>query len=270
MSHPRVAACFVSAATVALGSALTATPVFAAESTQTDAAENYAALGDSYASGVGTREYIDEDCLRSAMGYPQLWSDSHDVASFEFAACSGATTDDLNANQLGALSEDTTLVTVTIGGNDIGFSDVVQDCLLGTNSGCDEAVSAGEAKARDELPAKLDETYANIASGAPNAEVIVVGYPRLTDLGDCGIPGFSEAKRERLNAGADVLAGVIAERAAEAGYEFADPRDAFDGHGVCAETEWVNGPSTPVVESFHPNTDGYSQGYLPTVNEVTG
>lgn len=266
MSHLRAAASVVSAAAVAVGSTVLAAPAFA-EST---AAENYAALGDSYASGVGTREYIDEDCLRSEKGYPKLWSDAHEVANFEFVACSGATTDDLNANQLGALNEDTTIVTVSIGGNDIGFSDIVQDCLLGTDSGCDDAVSEGEAKARDELPGKLDTTYSNIASAAPNAEVVVVGYPRLTELGDCDIPAFSDAKRERLNEGADVLASVIEERASAAGFKYADPRSAFDGHGVCSSDEWVNGPSNPLVESFHPNADGYANGYLPTLTDITG
>lgn len=265
MRQLRVAVSVSSAAAIAVGSVLVATPAFAA-----DAAENYAALGDSYASGVGSREYIEEDCYTSKLGYPQLWADSHDVASFEFAACSGATTEDLNANQLDALSEETTTVTVSIGGNDIGFASVVQDCLLGDYPLCDEAVTEGERQAQEELPAKLQETYANITAGAPNARVVVVGYPRLTDLGDCNIPGFTVEERERLNIGADVLADVISEQASAAGFEFVDTRDAFDGHGVCADDEWINGPSHPLRESFHPKAVGYEQGYLPAINAVTG
>ncbi|GAA4617991.1 SGNH/GDSL hydrolase family protein [Saccharopolyspora hordei] len=255
------------AAVVAAASTMLAAPAIASP-----AAENYAALGDSYASGVGTREYFDDsgDCRRSPKAYAQLWADSHGVSSFTFNACSGAVTDDVVANQLSGLSADTTLVTISIGGNDVGFADVIQDCLLGTDSGCDSAVSEGEEKARNELPAKLDSTYAAIREAAPNAEVVVLGYPRLTELGDCGIPLFSDAKRQRINDGSDVLAGVISERAQAAGFTYADTRDAFDGHGVCSSEEWINGPSNPLVESFHPNVDGYAKGYLPVLESVTG
>lgn len=255
------------AATVVIGTSMIGAPAFAAQ-----ADTNYVALGDSFASGTGTRDYFEDsgDCLRSPKAYPQLWADANGATSFSFDACSGATTDDLNADQLGSLSADTTLVTVQIGGNDIGFATVIQNCLLGNDEACDGAVSDGEAQTRDELPAKLDATYAGIRSAAPNAEIVVVGYPRITELGDCGIPGFTDAKRERINAGADVLAEVISEQAQAAGFAYADPRDAFDGHGVCGDPEWINGPSTPLQESFHPNVSGHADGYLPTVESAIG
>ncbi|GAA3360580.1 MULTISPECIES: SGNH/GDSL hydrolase family protein [Saccharopolyspora] len=255
------------AATVVIGTSLTAGTAHAAQ-----ADENYAALGDSFASGTGTRDYFEDsgDCLRSPKAYPQLWADAHGAATFSFDACSGATTDDLNADQLGSLSADTTLVTVQIGGNDIGFADVIQGCLLGTDENCDSAVGDGEAATRDELPAKLDATYEGIRAAAPNAEIVVVGYPRINSTGDCGIPGFTETKRERINKGADVLAEVISERAEAAGFTYADPRSAFDGHGVCGDPEWINGPSTPLQESFHPNVTGHAEGYLPVVESAIG
>lgn len=266
MRHLRQAVCVAAATAVALGAV--AVPAFGAE-----ADTNYVALGDSYASGTGTREYFDDsgDCYRSPKAYAQLWADSHDVSSFAFDACSGAVTDDVLANQLGSLSEDTTLVTISIGGNDIGFADVIQDCLLGSNDSCDAAVSEGEDKARNELPDKLDATYSEITAAAPNAEVVVVGYPQINEpTGDCGVPGFNETKRQRINAGGDVLAGVIAEQAAAAGFTFADARAAFEGHGVCSDAEWINGPSSPLRESFHPNVDGHAEGYLPVVNAAMG
>ena len=264
MRYLREAVCVTAAATMTLAVAV---PAFAAE-----AAPNYVALGDSYSSGVGSRDYFEDsgDCLRSPKSYAQLWADSHG-ASLTFNACSGATTDDVNSNQLTGLSGDTTLVTISVGGNDVGFSGVVQDCLLGSDGSCDDAVSAAEEKGRTELPGKLDTTYANIKQAAPNAEVVVLGYPRLNQpTGSCGIPGFSEAKRQRINAGADALAEIISDRASAAGFKFADPRDVFDGHGVCSGSEWINGPSNPLQESFHPNVSGYAEGYLPTLNAVTG
>ncbi|GAA2789053.1 SGNH/GDSL hydrolase family protein [Saccharopolyspora taberi] len=264
MRYLRETLCATAAATMTLA---LAAPALAAE-----AAPNYVALGDSYSSGVGSREYFEDsgDCLRSPKSYAQLWADANGAA-LTFNACSGATTDDVNADQLSGLGADTTLVTISVGGNDVGFSGVVQDCLLGSDDSCDSAVSAAEEKGRSELPGKLDTTYANIKQAAPNAQVVVLGYPRLNQpTGDCGIPGFSEAKRQRINAGADVLAGVISERAEAAGFTFADPREVFDGHGVCSDSEWINGPSNPLQESFHPNASGYSEGYLPTLTAAIG
>ena len=256
---------------IAVVSGLSTVPA-SAESTSATAAENYVALGDSYASGTGTREYFEDsgDCLRSPKAYPQLWAESHEVSSFEFAACSGAVTDDVIADQLGSLSADTTLVTISIGGNDVGFVDVITRCLTGDDAACDSAVTEATEKARTELPAKLDSTYASIREAAPSAEVVVLGYPRINEMGDCGIPFYTEAKRQRINEGSDELASVIADRAAAAGFTFADARPAFDGHGVCADDEWINGPSNPVQESFHPDVDGHAKAYLPTLESVTG
>jgi lysophospholipase L1-like esterase len=264
MRHIRKLMC--TAAAFVAGSTLFAAPAFAATPIR------YVALGDSYSSGVGTRDYFPDSgsCLRGPKAYPQLWADQHHAASFTFAACSGATTDDVNANQIGSLSSDTTFVTISIGGNDVGFTNVVTQCLLLPDSVCADAVRASETKVRDELPAKLDATYAKIRAAAPHANVVVVGYPRLNTLGRCNIPGYTDAKRAVMNAGADVLASTISQRAAAAGFSYADPRQEFNGHGVCSGTEWINGPSNPIQESFHPNVDGHADGYLRTVDEITG
>ena len=258
MNQVRLVSC---AAAVALAGTVTAAPALASSA---ESAENYAALGDSYSSGVGTREYFDDsgDCLRGPKAYPQLWADANSPASFEFVACSGATTEEVSANQLGALDAETSLVTITVGGNDIGFTDVIQDCLLSDDAGCSGAVDAAEARMREELPGKLATTYGDISAGAPNATVVVLGYPRLNELGSCDIPGYTEAKRQRINDAADVLSEVTAAAADDAGFTYSDVRTAFDGHGVCGESEWINGPSNPLQESFHPNTDGHAQGYL--------
>ena len=172
MRHARNSAALLAA--VAVVSSLSTIPASAestSDSAAENAAENYVALGDSYSSGTGTREYFEDsgDCLRSPKAYPQLWADSHQVSSFEFAACSGAVTGDVIADQLGGLNADTTLATISIGGNDVGFADVITRCVAGTDSACDAAVTEAIEKARNELPAKLDATYASIREAAPNA-----------------------------------------------------------------------------------------------------
>ncbi|MBR7679350.1 lipase, partial [Streptomyces daliensis] len=85
------------------------------------------ALGDSYSSGVGAGDYDPDsgDCKRSANAYPQLWSAANAPSSFDFVACSGATTDDVLSGQLDALSDATGVVSISIGGNDVGFADTM-------------------------------------------------------------------------------------------------------------------------------------------------
>lgn len=233
-------------------------------------ATHYVALGDSYASGVGTDDYFPDsgECLRGPQAYPSLWAAANEPDEFTFAACAGATTSDV-AEQLSELDDSVTLVTLSVGGNDVNFASTVTSCLLGTDEACAREVAEGERQVREELPEKLDEVYAGITAAAPEAEVLILGYPRINEPGECPIPGYTEEKRERLNTGADTLTEVIAERAATAGFDYLDVRDAFAGHGVCGDVEWINGPRAVINESFHPNGSGHEQGYLPVLTAAT-
>src|SRR5690348_7087468 len=113
------------------------------------AAADYAALGDSYSSGVGTGSYtIDGACKRSVYAYPYLYAQAHPGTSLSFVACSGAKTSDLLANQIQAVTSTTTLVTMTIGGNDIGFANLIYQCTL---SDCSAALD----NTRANLEAKI-------------------------------------------------------------------------------------------------------------------
>lgn len=234
---------------------------------------SYAALGDSYASGVGAGGYDPASglCERSPRSYAALWAGSHAVSHFDFAACGGATTDDVLTKQLGGLDAATNLVTVTIGGNDAGFVEVVTTCILGTDSGCQLAVNVAKGYATSVLPAKLSHVYAAIRSRAPNARLIVLGYPRLFELtATCTVFGLDLAKRTALNGAADTLAGVVAARAGAAGATFVDARPAFAGHGICGPNAWLNPTTWPITDSYHPTQAGYRGGYLPALVGVTG
>lgn len=232
---------------------------------------DYVALGDSYASGAGTRTYdpASGSCLRSPAAYPSLWAASHEVSTFVFDACSGATTGDLLADQLSNLSVETDLVTVSIGGNDAGFSWVIRECQVGGAARCDAALTQAETFIAVELPARLDTAYGAIIEQASTARVIVMGYPQLFEPGVC-LNSINATVRARINGVADRLAAVLADRAAAADAEFLDTRAAFTGHRVCARDEWINGPSFPVVESYHPDVDGHQRAFLPTLVAATG
>src|SRR6266545_755931 len=210
-------------------------------------------------------------CSRSPRSYTALWARSHAVATFTSAACSGATTADVLNNQLGVLSAATTLVTITIGGNDAGFVSVVTTCLLGTDGACAFAVNNAKSFATGTLPARLDRTYAAIRSRAPHATVIVLGYPHLFEqTASCGLFGLNLTKRRTRNSAADTLAGVLAARAAAARDTFVDVRGSFAGHGICGSQPWINSTTWPVTDSYHPTSNGYRFGYLPALVGVTG
>lgn len=263
----RLASGVAALVTAALGAAMLGSPAHSV-------AGSYVALGDSYASGLGTRSYLDDgtECKRSAQAYPSLVAASAGYA-LDFRACSGATIPDVRSAQLSALSSSTQVVTLSVGGNDAGFADVLTECALpGWASDCDGAVDGAEAYIDGTLPNALSSLYSEVASRAPAADVTIVGYPRVFMGEDCNaLTWFSPEEQARLNATADRLNGLLASRASAAGFGFANPTSAFTGHAVCDDPEWLNGLSNPVSESFHPNVAGHRDGYAPLVGaRVTG
>ncbi|QSR28612.1 triacylglycerol lipase [Nocardioides aromaticivorans] len=232
------------------------------------AAPVYVALGDSYSSGVGTRSYIDDgtSCQRSNYAYPKLVASAKGY-SLSFKACSGATTSTVTNSQLSALSSSTSYVTISVGGNDAGFTGVITECAQpGWMSDCDGAINTAQSFINNTLPGRLGTLYASIRSKAPNAVVVVVGYPRLFMGEDCNAATwFSPAEETRLNQTADLLNSKLSAAASAKGFKWANPTSRFVGHAVCDDVEWLNGLSNPVSESYHPNRLGHSSGYKPLV-----
>ena len=239
----------------------------AAPAAAAGAAVNYVALGDSYSSGVGAGDYISGSgsCERSAKAYPQQWADAHSPASFVSVACSGATTADVLSSQVSALRASTTLVSITIGGNDAGFSSVMQTCALQTTSPCLHAIAAAESFVARQLPARLDTTLAAISAHAPSAKVVVLGYPDLYDLSKSGsCLGLSSQDRTALNQGAGDLDGALRAAARAHHDTFADVRGQFRGHEICDSGSWLHSVDLLAISSsYHPTAAGQDLGYLP-------
>ncbi|MFC7915020.1 SGNH/GDSL hydrolase family protein [Streptomyces sp. NPDC057386] len=259
---------FVSSLLLAVGTALTGAAT--AQASNNAVAGGYVALGDSYSSGVGAGSYISSsgDCKRSTKAYPYLWNAAHAPSSFTFAACSGARTDEVLANQLGGLSSSTGLVSISIGGNDAGFADVMTTCVLSSDSTCLSRINTAKAYVDSTLPGKLDAVYNAIRSKAPNARVVVLGYPRFYKLGTTCI-GLSETKRSAINAAADHLDNAIAQRAAAHGFVFGDVRTTFTGHEICSSSSWLHSVNwLNIGESYHPTAAGQSGGYLPVLTNA--
>lgn len=232
-------------------------------------ADNYVALGDSYASGTGAGSYGNSgSCLRSANAYAPLWAAAHG-ATLTFAACSGAATADVLNSQVNSVNAGTTLVTISIGGNDAGFSDVMVTCTLGSDGDCVNRVNQARSFAQTTLPGRLDSVYSAIRSRAPSARLVVLGYPRVFTSSSCW--WFSSTKRNAVNAAANELSTIIAGRAAAAGATYEDVRDNFSGHEVCTSSPWINGINLgSLVESYHPNAAGHRGAYLTALTGVTG
>jgi lysophospholipase L1-like esterase len=218
---------------------------------------NYVAQGDSYASGTGTREYYDSACQRSNHSYAKQLAAQFGL-NLSHVACSGARIPDVRANQLGALSAATNLVTISIGGNDAGFSSVITQCAKPFPFTCTGDINNARNFITNTLPGQLDALYTEIETRAPNAQVIVVGYPRLFNGEECNLLArISPAEQSSLNSVADLLASKTATVAAAHGFDFLDPRAAFNTHRICDDVEWLNGLSNPIGESYHPNRLGH-------------
>lgn len=266
-------------------------------------AGKYIAMGDSFASGEGAWDYEEgtdfddrddlwpfnddeEDhnrCHRSENAYAQILAADNDFADGnQFVACSGAVVDDFTDSngsntdeqaQLDALDENTSLVTLSVGGNDLGFADVLRDCVLNGEGGvgfidsCQEKHDDRITKRLPQLKQELIALYQKAKQQAPNARIIVVGYPPLFEENpedDYGNLLFAE-DQEWMNERAGDLNDILESAATEAGVEFADPTDAFRGHGVGSDDPWFNdldwgGPGMMAVDpsSFHPNAEGHA------------
>jgi lysophospholipase L1-like esterase len=244
---------------------------------------HYVALGDSYTAGplVPDQTGSPAGCLRSDHSYPYLVAAGTGAATFADVSCQGATTTDMthsqsvplgtNPPQAGALSAGTTLVTLQISGNDIGFSDIIIHCttLSLTNpfgSPCKNHYTSGGT---DRLRAKINAAAPKVAAdlqgihaGAPNARVLLVGYPViLPNSGDGCWPlvpiAFGDVPY--LRGVEKALNAMLATVAAANNATFVDTYAASVGHDVCQGpgTKWVEGliPTSPAVP-FHPNRLG--------------
>ena len=240
----------------------------------------YVALGDSYTAGplIPNQSLSPLGCLRSDRNYPHVVRPGlTDIATFRDPSCSGATTDDMansqgvtpgpNPPQFDSLTSDTRVVTLGIGGNDIGFSSIVENCARWNPFdpckddyviGSTDLIANRIAAAQPKVEAVLD----GIAARAPSAKVFVVGYPTVLPATGSGcwptVPvtptdtPYLRAKVQQLNA-------MLATAAASRGDLYVDTATSSVGHDFCksASVKWVEG-IVPVntAAPVHPNQNG--------------
>jgi lysophospholipase L1-like esterase len=226
-----------------------------------------AALGDSYSSGEGNPPYLAADgCDRSAQAWPLLAAAKLHWAVTNLA-CSGAQTTHVVSTPfkgqlpqvaaLAALRPRPDVVTITIGGNDIGFSNVGA-CFSPAIPDCTGIIAAADLTILTVLPGRLAETYRAVEAAAPWAKLVVVGYPRLvpshqSDVTECGSV-LTDPERRALNHAVDLLNGVIAVQARRAGARYVDVSRTLKGHELCTSDSWL----VPLTAqgAAHPNAEG--------------
>jgi lysophospholipase L1-like esterase len=218
----------------------------------------YAAVGDSFAAGVGAGSYLDSSCYRSSKSYPRLLDADANRRLVSFPACSGASTVETVA-QVATIATTAKVVTVTVGGNDVGFSDVMRNCFVLQSSSCQSSIDAGAAIAasqefRDDVAAVIAAIRARTE---PDAKVVVAGYPLLFHENSSGVnPKY--AWGDEVNDETVVLNGVIRSVAEANGAVFVDVMDDFAGHGISSASPWINDWSWfDTIRGFHPNATGY-------------
>ena len=219
------------------------------------------AIGDSYGSGVGSFIYYNDgtDCHRSPFAYPSQLAAATGL-SLTLAACSGATTADVLDEQVNLISRGTDYVTISVGGNDVGFNAVITQCALpGWLGRCSATIEAGLLTLSTELPGRLTNVYTTVKGKAWNATVVVTGYPLLFNGTDCNpLTFFTQSEMRQINAGTEKLNEVIRKQAEDAGFSYVSAAPAFIGHAWCDRQPWINGLTLPVVNSFHPNITGHT------------
>lgn len=200
--------------------------------------DHYVALGDSFAA-MGSRSAATSgpvECYRSADNYPSLLLADARVTAGDDVTCSSAVTADIPA-QAAALTPDTDLVTLSIGGNDIRFGEIAA-CFrraLTEPLDCPTLLDAPVSEQLTTLPGRLDEVHALISETSPDARVIGTGYLLLVASGEC--PELATIPEEHRAWAVDLtdrINAVVREAAERNDAEFVLPTDA-SAHSACAE-----------------------------------
>lgn len=296
-SRFRLSLAVVFVACVASLSVLLPVPAVAAPSASAGP-KSMVALGDSYASGPLVPVQYEQPwgCLRSSNNYAHQVAQALDLALTD-VTCGGASTKHMwethgvspeeqfaeygsafgyagpagNPPQLDALQPTTDIVTLQIGGNDIGFGGLATTCGQGALSGdgCQEAVAAEQPFERIAATApKIRAVLEEIHRRSPKAKIYVLGYPGIFKIGPearCEAMAVDESDAQYLRGVQEALNGMIQSVADEAALGYSEVTSYVDvygpsaGHTACdlPVLRWVE-PIVPVnaAAPVHPNLGG--------------
>ncbi|MBH1934636.1 SGNH/GDSL hydrolase family protein [Streptomyces sp. AV19] len=241
----------------------------------------YVALGDSYAAGAGIPAQSGGLCLRSDHNYGRLVAAALRSAAHQDVTCAAAKVSALTATQtdagipvngpqLDAVSRETSLVTLTVGGNDLGtsdlgFVDVVAACtaLAPTSpfgAPCRDHYKDTLGRRLDAAAPRLTQALRTIRERAPHARVLVTGYPSLipADAKKCvGKLPVTTGDVAYLRSVLGDLNSMVSRAAEGGGATYVDTLGPTEGHDGCSADPWIQGlvPTSPTLP-LHPDATG--------------
>jgi lysophospholipase L1-like esterase len=221
----------------------------------------YAALGDSFTAAPGIPTISNEACQRSDHNYPHLVAKQLDDVALTDVSCGGARSDavlqsqkqqsgHVQPPQIEAISTETDLITVGFGANDEDyvFTAAFQCLLLADfdpdGAPCRKSNATKISRLLERVHAGYLDTLEAIANRAPDARIIVVGYPRLLSDDTAGCRKrfpIAEGDVPFVRRSFDRLIATVERVAADAGVEYVDVATASEGHDICSEDPWING-----------------------------
>ncbi len=213
--------------------------------------------------------------MRSANNWPALLAAELKTREMKDVSCSGAPSADIlnpkvasdgtpMAAQIDALSADTELVTISIGGNDEGaYTRMVLACLGGayaSDSACSSFADTSLKPILERTTDRIATTLERIHEKAPQARIVMVGYLRLfPDPGGCAIPGLADTRIEPAAAAWEALDEAMRAGAERSDVEYVSMATASDGHVSCdGDQAWVTGLKAVPGDGalLHPNSAG--------------
>ncbi|MFJ9842321.1 SGNH/GDSL hydrolase family protein [Kitasatospora sp. NPDC101155] len=307
------------AVTLAAGLITPTTAQAAAKPATRAGALRWAALGDSYTAGVieatGDLTEPNDGCARTTGSYPELIRrDLGSLVSLRNVSCSGATSLDAYTNkqsplgrplpplgtdpnapyppvppQVDTVERDTDVITVGVGGNDLGFGGILKDCIelgaaaLGRGTPCKDKYDAQMPGRLAELRTDYSTMLGALRMKAPSARILAVGYPHLfpENANHCrygDLLQFATFTTGDLawarTAVLEPLNAIIAQDTAAQDDTFVDLYPATTGHSVCDADHWLDGALTSILPLkyavVHPNAKGQAFAAAQVEDAVLG
>lgn len=236
----------------------------AAATTGLQRGDLYVALGSSIASGYGIS--VQSACGRSSRDYPQLVAAKFGLKLVD-VTCGAAvipnvvdTKQGTNPPQIDAVTADTKLITISVGGNDIGFNGTALACgdpatVCTTPPQLDAQLAA--------LPGQLQSMVADLRAKAPSARIVFVTYPREMPVTNCPALSLDDSELTMLRSMGEKLEATFVKVFAKSDVALVDPYVVPGDHTVCAaaSARWTNGYTVPTGEGFayHPTALGHQE-----------
>jgi lysophospholipase L1-like esterase len=221
---------------------------------------DYVALGDSFAAGQGGGRALD-GCKHTRLGYPALLDLPKSIRLTANPTCASAKAHEVLNSQITAATQElrvAELVTVTVGGNDLGAPQIAAACgSVPISPDCEQLVA--------EVPARLASAGAALGAivgaldqAAPDARIVVTGYPRLFERVPATHPNFDLIRQVNVATDAlnqTIMSVVDAARLQRMNVRYVDVTGLFAGHGIGSRFPWIHASGGDI---FHPNVFGYS------------